>query len=641
MRAKKKLIISMLVVSFVLLSIIATVAIAFALTQQTIKTTLNIGYTVEDIDGKVTASYAMNEDAEAPLTAMQGETVLGDELVFKATDTEETEARYFLFPDITFTSPNDYITIRYTYSNTGDKHYIASMSFDAIVNNENMKIEYGIWDSVNEEIKYSEDRYALVIPTDKELSYWIRISIENKSKNASLSCEIDWLLEACNPSELGYQAITALEFTGSDGAYTASYNGDTSLLKDSALIVPSMVNGSPVTAIAASSTATEEQKAAVTSVYIPESVETIGDNAFEGYTNLETVTLEQNEAASGASVQSDSTGLTTIGANSFKDCSSLTELTIPNTVTKMDTTALTGCSNLKNITLDTMNSNVLTAVKTLANTNGEMNLVIGDSVTTIETRAFEDCTGLTSVTIGSGVTSIGSYAFYECIGLTSIVIPNSVTSIGNNTFYGCTGLTNIEIPDSVTSIGNFAFNRCSGLTSIVIPNSVTSIGENGVFGNCSSLTSITVASGNTSYHIENNCLIETSTNTLIRCYANIIEIEIPSSVTSIGHSAFSGCKNLTSIEIPNSVTSIGAYAFQDCTGLTSATIGFNVTYIGFFSFSNCANLQNVTDENSTSWKVENILTSSSSKYNYVTLYNNSNAATYLTSTYCDWCIWTR
>lgn len=114
---------------------------------------------------------------------------------------------------------------------------------------------------------------------------------------------------------------------------------------------------------------------------------------------------------------------------------------------------------------------------------------------------------------------------------------------------------------------------CIGLTSVTIPNSVTSIGS-GAFSICSGLESITVASGNTKYHSENNCLIETAAETLIVGCKNSI---IPSdgSVTSIGEGAFSGCTGLTNVNIPDSVTSIGSGAFEYCVMLNE--IKFNGT----------------------------------------------------------------
>ena len=121
-------------------------------------------------------------------------------------------------------------------------------------------------------------------------------------------------------------------------------------------------------------------------------------------------------------------------------------------------------------------------------------ITIPDSVTSIGDLAFAGCTSLTSVTIGS-VTSIRNQTFAGCSDLTSITIPDSVTSIESSAFYGCSGLTNIVIPDSVTSIGDYAFSGCSGLTNVTIGSGVTSIGDSAFWG-CESLTSVTFANAN-------------------------------------------------------------------------------------------------------------------------------------------------
>ena len=123
--------------------------------------------------------------------------------------------------------------------------------------------------------------------------------------------------------------------------------------------------------------------------------------------------------------------------------------------------------------------------------SGLTSLTIPSSVTSIGEYAFDGCSGLTSLTIPSSVTSIGEYAFYGCSGLTSLTIPSNVTSIGESAFDGCSGLTSLTIPSSVTSIGYCAFLGCSGLTSFTIPSSVTSIGW-GAFCGCRGLTSIYV-----------------------------------------------------------------------------------------------------------------------------------------------------
>ena len=214
-------------------------------------------------------------------------------------------------------------------------------------------------------------------------------------------------------------------------------------------------------------------------------------------------------------------------------------------------------------------------------------------VNQIGERALESLS-ITSVNIPTSVTSIGKYAFESCKHLTSINIPTSVTSIEYQTFYGCTGLTSVNIPTSVTSIKYEAFSGCTGLTSINIPSSVTSIGDS-AFSDCAGLTNVNVENGNTVYDSRDNCnaIIEKSTNELILgCKTTII----PTSVTSIGNTAFYKCTGLTSINIPTSVTSIGFFAFYQCTGLTSINIPSSVTSIGSYAFTYCTGLTNVNVE---------------------------------------------
>lgn len=119
----------------------------------------------------------------------------------------------------------------------------------------------------------------------------------------------------------------------------------------------------------------------------------------------------------------------------------------------------------------------------LCNCSGLTFVIIPDSVTSIGDYAFFDCIELTSIKIPNSIYSIGKNAFDGCIKLTSIEIPDSVISIGSGAFSYCIELTSVTIPNSVVSIGDFAFFDCSGLTSIVIPNSITSINSN-IFYKC-------------------------------------------------------------------------------------------------------------------------------------------------------------
>ena len=116
-------------------------------------------------------------------------------------------------------------------------------------------------------------------------------------------------------------------------------------------------------------------------------------------------------------------------------------------------------------------------------------VTIPNSVTSIGDGAFYGCWSLSSVTIPNSVTSIGDWTFFNCVSLASVTIPDSVTSIGSEAFQYCGSLTGVTVPNSVTSIGQWAFQYCGSLTSVTIGNSVTSIGF-GAFSGCTGLTSV-------------------------------------------------------------------------------------------------------------------------------------------------------
>ncbi len=288
-----------------------------------------------------------------------------------------------------------------------------------------------------------------------------------------------------------------------------------------------------------------------------------------------------------------SDGVTSTG--SFYGCSSLTSVTIPDSVTSIGSYAFYGCSSLTSVTIP--NDVMSIGEYAFYGCSSLTNVTIPNKVVSIGRNAFAN-SGLARVTIPDSVTSIGSYAFctneplavyindiftwvnikrpYDCEGggdvyyaqcfsdiklyineqeVTELAIPYGVQKIDKYLFCGCNSLTNVTIPDSVTSIGDYAFCGCSSLTNVTIPDSVTSISYR-AFSDCSSLTSVT----------------------------------IPDSVTSIGVSAFSGCSSLTSVTIPDSVTSIGYRAFYGCSSLTSVTILSKTATFGSYVFNNCDNV---------------------------------------------------
>ena len=315
-------------------------------------------------------------------------------------------------------------------------------------------------------------------------------------------------------------------------------------------------------------------------------------------------------------------GLQYIGMYALRNCTKLTSITIPSSVSSFDMNQWDHCDSLHEViyngTLEQwMNKGwyMECQIDDLY-INGEKlgaEVTIPSSMTSIGKNAFYNYRGLKSVTIPSNVTSIGFRAFENCTGLTSITIPSSITNIDSYAFDGCKGLTEITIDAGVTNIGSYAFGNCGKIlfngtleqwmnisknsfvsssydlyingqkiTSVTIPSGITEIG-NSTFYNCGSINEVTIPSWVTK--IEKFAFYGCN---------GLTEITIPSSVTQIGDSAFSRCNSLTEITIPSSVTQIGNSTFVSCSNLTSITIPSSVTQIGNSTFASCSNLTSIT-----------------------------------------------
>ena len=304
----------------------------------------------------------------------------------------------------------------------------------------------------------------------------------------------------------------------------------------------------PITKIPAQAFAKSKIKGSLT---IPNSVTTIGEEAFSNCTELKgSLTL--------------SNSLKTIGDRAFYMCNNLNgSLTIPNTVTTIGISAFENCIGFNgNLTIP--NSVTTIGESTFRNCQGFTgDLTIPSSITTIEANTFSGCYGFNGkLTIPNTVTTIGFSAFDNCRGFKGdLTIPNSVTTIGEWAFWRCTGFNgNLTLSNSVTTIGRWAFDGCTGFTgNLILPNSITTI-ENSAFIGCSGFNG---------------------------------HLTLPNSITTIGETVFEGCSGFTgNLTLPNSITTIKGGAFRGCTGFTgNLTLPKSLEVVYNNSFYECNNIQ--------------------------------------------------
>lgn len=315
-------------------------------------------------------------------------------------------------------------------------------------------------------------------------------------------------------------------------------------------------------------------------ITIPSGVTSIKEEGFLGCSTLTNITIPS--------------GVENIGDEAFSWCHGLENLVIPSSVKSIGSNAFASCYSLSAIEVDAGNEIYASQEGILYDKSMEQllccpagkteNITIPTSVTRIGDDAFGWC-NLQNIIIPSNVKEIGNSSFYGCMNLENLVIPSNITSIGNRAFGCCEKMTNITMLSGLKELGDEAFYRCN-LTSISIPETVTSIGYN-TFRDCKNLVEIKVETENEIYASHQGALYNKNMTELICCpngqTGNFI---ISSGVSDIG-GAFYGCTNLVNIEIPSSVTSIDSWAFEGCDNLTGIRLPSSVTFIEEGTFSNC------------------------------------------------------
>lgn len=377
-------------------------------------------------------------------------------------------------------------------------------------------------------------------------------------------------------------------------------------------------------------------------INLPEGLTKIGDSAFRSCGNLKNVVFPSTLLSIGTQAflackslteAMIPSGVTYIGVGAFAICVDISQVTLPDGIKELPDGLFKQCMALDTIVIP---ETVTKIGLEFASECSIKTLEIGNQVESIGNRAFAGCSELETVSIGSNVRSIGEEAFAQCGKLTAVILPDTVTSIGEKCFMDCVSLQSVNIPSGVKNIGMDAFTNCSQLEAnvyngmkylgpkenpylaligrvdmnakdLIIHDATTLIlretfegepFENLYIGksleNVSAdflhglkrLATINVHPEHTQYHASGDCLIETSTQTLIKGTRNSV-IPGDGSVTTIGKMAYAYMEEISLIAIPNTVNRIQANAFAYCSNLEALVIGSGVQVIDHDQLIGC------------------------------------------------------
>ncbi len=350
------------------------------------------------------------------------------------------------------------------------------------------------------------------------------------------------------------------------------------------LTIPSTLCGLPVTEIGYSAF---RDCNTLTKITLPEGLLKIDMSAFWGST-VSDITLPGS--------------LRSIGSNAFRNCPNITSLFIPAGVESIDASFIKQCKNLVILEVDE-NNPVYYGEGNCIIRREDRELVVGcasstipDGVKKIGDGAFNYCVGLTEIAIPASVESIGDYAFYYCENLTSAVLEKGLKTIGEGAFGICWNLEYIDLPEGLESIGRDCFAEC-GIREIVIPDSITRI-EDSTFASCRQLTDITIPSSVKYFGVDILGADEKEymslENVHIESIADWCAIESYSIVMYYATNICINGEPLEELVIPEGVEKINSFAFYGCTAVTEIHLPASLREIEDCAFGYSRNGINVT-----------------------------------------------
>lgn len=356
---------------------------------------------------------------------------------------------------------------------------------------------------------------------------------------------------------------------------------------------------------------------ALTTLTLPSGITKIGNYVFQGCSSLKSLTLPE--------------GLTTLGFMSFAE-SGLESITIPKGVNDIGAEVFKDCTSLKSAAFspDTKITEIPTYMFSGCTALSEFN--IPATITKINDSAFTGCESLSSIAIPSSVSKIGATAFSGCTGLkrvditdlaawceilftdgssnplmlagnlylnnelvTDVTIPESTKRLYPFVFRGASCLITATLPTTLTAIPKYAFSGCTSLESIEIPYSVSQIDES-AFADDEALTQVKISDlpswcNITFANIQSNPLVYA--NSLVLNGTPIEKLELPVSVSNIKDYTFAG-GHFAEIAFPSTVKSIGNSAFSGNSLIETLTFGNSLTTLGNSSFADNSALKQLT-----------------------------------------------
>ena len=309
----------------------------------------------------------------------------------------------------------------------------------------------------------------------------------------------------------------------------------------------------------------------LTSVTLPGTLTYVGELAFIRCTSLSSIDIPE--------------GVTWIGSNAFEQCSSMTTAHLPSTLESIGNIVFNNCNSLGYIYCEAYEPPTLGINAFSTSVYSNTYLVLNNKVIMEKYKAAEGWSNFSHISATSYYSFEKDGVYYAQTG------PYTVAVCAKDDNYNSYSAT-VNVPTSVVydyngytvnEVAANAFRNCSNLFHCYLPSTVGKIGDFG-FANCNNLCEFPTP--------ENSMLTEIGNNAFSNVYFE--SITLPESLKKIGNYAFSGCSDLTRIDIPDKVTSVGSYAFWNCTGLKYVTIGSGCETIGDGGFMACSSLLSVT-----------------------------------------------